>query len=467
MSEYHAPKKFREFDAVLASVCVVMTIEACAPAAKMGNSQFFWWLFLIVAFFLPYGLISAELGTAYQAQGGIYEWVKRAYGMRWGSRAACYNWLNFPVWVSSIVLLFTDILSSAFHINFGRFGTLSVQLMIVCLVSVLSCFHVSDSRWILNLAAALKGALMLLLGGLGIYTAVTRGAGYSIPSPASFLPSFDSEKLSYVTVILFDLVGFEVIATYADDMKKPSVQLPRAIKLSGILIIFFYILAAFGISAAIPSDQLSASTGVIDSFRILLRGKDGILISAVAIAFLYALLANMISWSLGVNSVIRAAAQDGCLPRVLGLESGKTRIPVGAIAMNAIISGAILILGAVVPNADLFWQFFAMNMIILLMSYIMIFPSFLKLRRTDAEHPRPFRVKGGKIRLAFLALMPMALIIFSLIFTIVPFSSRPEELNTKLPLLIGTFSVTAIGEYISWRSLKPGKARTGHMKTKS
>lgn len=64
-----APKKFRLFDAVLASVCIVLTIESAAPAAAVGNSQFFWWIFMLLLFFIPYGLISAELGCAYAGEG--------------------------------------------------------------------------------------------------------------------------------------------------------------------------------------------------------------------------------------------------------------------------------------------------------------------------------------------------------------------------------------------------------------
>lgn len=77
-------KKFRLFDAVLMSVVVIMTVESVAPAAAIGPSQFFWWIFLLIFFFLPYGLVSSELGTAYTGEGGIYDWVKQAFGDRWG-----------------------------------------------------------------------------------------------------------------------------------------------------------------------------------------------------------------------------------------------------------------------------------------------------------------------------------------------------------------------------------------------
>ena len=57
--------QFRLADVILSVICVVFVAEAAAPVASIGNSQYFWWIFMILAFLLPYGLIAAELGTAY------------------------------------------------------------------------------------------------------------------------------------------------------------------------------------------------------------------------------------------------------------------------------------------------------------------------------------------------------------------------------------------------------------------
>ena len=66
-------KKFRLVDAILSVITVVFVAEAAAPAAAIGNSQFFWWIFLIIAFLLPYGLVVSELGTTYDDEGGLYD----------------------------------------------------------------------------------------------------------------------------------------------------------------------------------------------------------------------------------------------------------------------------------------------------------------------------------------------------------------------------------------------------------
>ena len=72
-------KKFNLGSVILSVICVVFVAEAAAPVAAIGNSQFFWWIFMIVLFLIPYGMISSELGTTYQGDGGLYDWVNKAY----------------------------------------------------------------------------------------------------------------------------------------------------------------------------------------------------------------------------------------------------------------------------------------------------------------------------------------------------------------------------------------------------
>ena len=104
-------KKFRLFDVILSVICVIFVAEAAAPVASIGNSQYFWWIFMIIAFLLPYGLITAELGTTFESDGGLYDWVRMGAGKKWGGRVAWYYWINFPLWMASLAVVFPEIIS--------------------------------------------------------------------------------------------------------------------------------------------------------------------------------------------------------------------------------------------------------------------------------------------------------------------------------------------------------------------
>lgn len=445
-------KKFKLFDAVLAAVCVVLVVESAAPAAAIGNSQFFWWAFLLIGFFLPYGMISAELGTTYDDEGGIYDWVRRAFGESWGTRVSWYYYINFPLWMGSLAVLFTDVLFQISGISLSPIVTILLQLIFIWAVVIISSFKISDSKWILNIAAIVKAFIMVAIGLLGIYVALTRGSANAF-TPASFIPSFDANGLSYISIIIFNFLGFEVVTTFASEMKNPGREIPRAIVLGGILIALFYLLSAFGIGVAVPTDELSASGGLIDSFALLLGRDRGFLIVLFGILFLYTLFSNLISWSLGVNYVAKYAAQEGSLPKVFAKED-KNGMPMGANIANGIIASLIVIAAPLIPSQDVFWSFFALNMITLLMSYILMFPAFLKLRRKDPHIERPYKVSGGKLRLAVMTYLPMALLVISVIFSIVPLDGSDAEMSAKIPIIIGTAAAVAVGEILVARSKK-------------
>ncbi|HIZ76420.1 MAG TPA: APC family permease [Firmicutes bacterium] len=441
-------KQFRLFDAVLAAVCVVLVVESAAPAAAIGNSQFFWWALLLVGFFLPYGLISAELGTTYEDEGGIYDWVKRAYGKKWGSRVAWYYYINFPLWMGSLAVLFTDILIQITGWEIPTIWLLVIQLAYIWLVVGVSFFRVSDSKWILNIAAFFKAFLMLVLGGLGIYVALTRGVANEF-TVSSLFPSFDVSSLSFIAVILFNFMGFEVVTTFASEMKNPGREIPKAIIIGGILIAAFYLLAAFGISVAVPVEELSTSDGLIESFGLLIGTTTGPLILLFGLMFLYTIVANPISWSLGVNYVAQYAAKEGSLPKVFRSERKDNQMPLGANIMNGVIASAMVVAAPLIPSEDLFWSFFSLNMITLLLSYVLMFPAFLKLRRIDGDIERPFQINVNGFWLKMMVWVPLILLVVSLIFSAVPLNTTAEELNFKLPILIGTIVAVIIGEIIA------------------
>ena len=443
-------KKFRLFDAVLAAVCIVLVVESAAPAAAIGNSQFFWWIFLLIGFFLPYAMISAELGTAYEDEGGIFDWIKRAFGAKWGSRAAWYYYINFPLWMGSLAVLFTDVIGSVFKLQLGTFSSIVWQLVFIWAVVTVSCFKISDSKWILNIAAIFKAVLMLAIGILGIYASITRGSANDF-SPATFVPGLNIHSLSNISVIIFNFLGFEVVTTFASEMQNPGKEIPRAIILGGIFIAAFYILAAFGISVAVPAKELTASSGLIDSFMLLTGKTGGFLITIFGLMFLYTLAANLISWSLGVNYVACYAAQQGALPSALG-RTDKNDMPIGANITNGIIASLIVLVAPLIPSEDVFWSFFALNMVTLLMSYILMFPAFLKLRRTDPKAKRPIKINGGEGKLKLMTYFPMALLVLSVIFSVVPLDKT--EFSSKLPLIVGTVVAVAIGEVIAAKAVR-------------
>ena len=454
-------KKFRLADVILSVICVVFVAEAAAPVASIGNSQYFWWLFMIVCFLLPYGLIASELGTAYPGDGGLYDWIATAYpGTRWGARAAWYYWINFPLWMASLAVMCPELLGLLFSWQPSPLVSLLIQLAFIWIVTAVACFPVCDSIFILNLSAAIKILLAVGVGVLGIVY-VARNGFVNDMAARTFLPSFDLRSLSYISVILFNFLGFEVVCTYADSMSDPKQQIPRAIVTGGIVIAAIYLFSAFGIGAAVPTRDISPDSGLIDAVSLMAPGSRA-LVALAALLFLVTLLGNMISWSMGVNSTAAYAADRGDMPAPFARRSGPHDMPTGSAFVSGGVATLVCLLGEIIgrvsPDSSLFWSFFALNLVMLLLSYLPVFPAFLKLRQTDPDRPRPFRVPGSAGLLRWMAYVPMALIALSVIFTAIPLSFDPDTLRSFLPITIGSAAAVALGEIlIAGRSARRAK----------
>ena len=444
--------QFRLADVILSVICVVFVAEAAAPVASIGNSQYFWWIFMILAFLLPYGLIAAELGTAYAGDGGLYDWIHAAYpNGKWAARASWYYWINFPLWMASLAVMCPELITFITGRSLGTFGSLVVELLFIWIVTLIACYPVCDSIIILNVSAVIKIVLALLVGGLGVWY-ISRYGFVNDMSARTFLPSFDLNSLSYISVIIFNFLGFEVVCTYANNMSDPKKQIPQSIVTGGIVIAAIYLFSAFGIGAAVDVREISVDSGLIDAVSLILGGSGGVLVGVVALLFLVTLFGNMISWSMGVNSTAAYAAENGDMPAIFARRWAKNDMPIGSALTSGIVASVVCILGIIIellsPDSSLFWSFFALNLVMLLLSYAPVFPAFLRLRVRDPDAERPFRVPGGRGMLRVLAYVPMALILISIFFTAVPLSTDSETLSHYLPITVGSLISIAIGEML-------------------
>lgn len=442
-----AEEKGISFPTIVSTIiCVVFVCEAAAPAAAIGNQQFFWWIFLIITFLIPYGLAVAELGTTYDSEGGIIDWIRDGLGDRWAARAAYYYWVNYPFWTASLATMFPDILRMAFGIKFNLAGSLIVELAFTWIATIMTLSKASDSEWVLNGGAIIKVAIAVTVGCLGIWYASKHGFANDM-SPQTFLPSGNLNALSYISIIIFNFMGFEVICTMTDDMRDPKLEIPRAIITGGAAIAIIYLFSGFGIGAAIPADKIDPDYGML--YAVLTMVGNSALFKVICVAFLITLFANMASWSFGVNSVAAYAAQTGNMPKAFGKMNPKTGMPDTAAIINGVVASLILCIQLVPIEAisnGIFWMLFSLSVVFLLLTYVPMFPAFMNLRKNDPNRKRVYELpfKGGMLKAAMI--VPMVELIAVIITTVVPLSA--DEVSTKMPMLIGLIVLLVIGEVV-------------------
>ena len=223
-------------DMTLFTVSAILLLDTLAASASIGVSSITWWVIMGVAFFIPYGLISAELGTTYPEQGGIYSWVRDAFGTRWGTRATWLYWLNTTLWNASVYILFAAVFARMFFPDLSFGAQLSIAIAMTWLVAIITCLSLHIGKWVPNLCATLKTItfMAIVLGGVAyaLKPGVELANDFSL---SAFVPEWGSST-QYVSTVIYGMLGFELMSSASAEMKNPTRDIPRSILSSGLII---------------------------------------------------------------------------------------------------------------------------------------------------------------------------------------------------------------------------------------
>ncbi len=454
-------------DITLFTVSAMLVVETLTASAAIGPKTIAWWILAIVIFLVPYALITAELATAYPTQGGIYVWVKQALGSRWAARTTYWYWVNVALWMPSVFLLFAGVFFQLFGHHYaawpaGKWPQVLMAIALVWLVVGVGVMRLQVGKWVNNIGAILKVIIILSLGIGGIVLAIRHGAANTI-NGSSFVPSFGITK-EFLPVIVFLLLGFELISSMAGEVKEPAKRIPRAIFTSGAVIAFLYMFATIGILLALSLSKLSLVEGLVETFKAIFgtTGIGNVLVYVLGIAALYTYFTNMTTWTMGANRSAVEAAAEGELPKILAREHPTRHTPVGAFVLTGIISTVVLVVSALFINKQdsLFFAIFAASSVIFLLPYLLMYPAVAILRYKDPDRPRPFKIPGGDRVVVAMAVVTSLVIAGGVLLFLWPeIPHAPKEWSYTGPLLGIVAAALLAGEIILWRMSHPRHPR--------
>jgi len=438
-------KALGQKDIVLFTVSAILLLDTLAAAAAIGASSVFWWIFLGIVFFIPFALICAEMGCSYPEQGGIYAWIRDAYGGRWASRATWGYWVNTAVWIPAIYILFAGIMKQLFFPELTLFWQIGIAITLTWLAVLVNIITLDVGKWVPNIGAVLKVVVFIAI----IFGAIvhTQNHGMANELTISSLTPTWSSGLQYIPAIIYGMLGFELASTGSEEMNNPARDVPRSILISGLIIIVLYTLATIAMLAAIPAGEINLVEGLMDTLYLFFgqseMGKAFAL--TLGVATLYTFFSNGVTWALGCNRAAAEAAIEGELPSFFAIESKTRGTPIGAAIALGVAATILLILYGFMAgsNEDLFWSLFAFSAVIFLLPYLGMLLAFVKMRIVDPDHPRPFAIPGNLLIARICAYI--CFIILSL--SIVLFIYTPGE-GLQMPVLLGAISMIVLGEII-------------------
>ncbi|PSW18103.1 amino acid permease [Photobacterium sanctipauli] len=440
----------------LFSLCAVIVVDTLTASASIGVSSIGWWLVTLVVFVIPYGLITSELGTTYPGDGGIYDWVKKAFGYKWAVRTTWFYWINVGLWMPAVYIMFAGMFAELFFPGLSLFWQIAICIALTWLTIWICNVSVDVGVWVTNIGAILKVTVITVLGVGGFVYAAKNGVANEF-SLSAMMPSLDT-GVAFLPALVFNLMGFELVATMTKEMKDVR-DMPKSIFLAAIITAFLYVFGTVGILMALPMQDIGLVAGIIDTLRKLFgTGPFGqMMVYVIGTMALLTFIGNMVTWTMGASRAAAEAAGEGELPDAVAKMSEKYDTPVGANNITGMLSTVVILAYAVFAQTsdELFWSVFAFSSCIFLLPYLFMFPSYLKLRLADGERERPFRVPGGMGVQWALSIICFLTIVQAVVLFIFPdLLTLSVNWVYSAPVFIGVLLTVGAGEYLLMLAVK-------------
>jgi amino acid transporter len=391
-------------------------------------------------FLVPVSLVAAELASGWP--GGVYNWVKEGISPPMGLLAV---WCEFSQTIFFYPALLGYVGSTLAYVFDQRLASNGAYTAVVIIVLFWGGVLVS-SRGV-SLAARLSssgtligtlipGAILVVLGVIyllqGNKSAAPMSVHHVLP-PWHGLPS-----LVLVVNTFFTYAGVEVNAVHVDELRDPAREYPKSIFLAMGLVLAVFIFPTLAIAWVVPAHQISLTAGVMQAFDSLFSHFGvSFAVPLIAVALAVGALAGMIAWLDGPSEgLLRIGREQGYLPPYFQ-RVNRAGIEVHILAAQGVVITVIAALYAFIPTISrAYWIFTAMATQVYLVMYVLMFIAAVRLRRTQPDHPRGYRVHW----LGLLCLLGGVSSVTALVIGFVP----PSQLGHQNPLLYGLLILAGI-----------------------
>lgn len=426
LSASKGPKKILGvFGLAMINVIAVDSLRSLPAGAEYGLSLIFFYLVVAICFFVPTALVAAELATAWPNTGGVYIWVRAAFGKRLGFLAIWLLWIYNVIWYPTILSFIAATLAYLFDpaLATQKNFMLGIILTTLWIVTGLNCLGLRVANWF-NVLGALVGtlipmAIITLLGIMWLYAGKPTQIHFTF---SALLPtSYDFNNLSFLTVVIFGLIGLEMSAIHAGDVRNPQRDYPRALLLSTVLILGSLMLASLAIAIVVPPHQLSVLSGLTDAFVIFFKSHHLDAFIPVIIGLIVLGSACGVSaWIIGPTRGLLVAAKESDISGIL-VKLNKRDMPSTLLVVQGIIVTLLCSVFVLMPTvSSAYWLLSVMTSQIAMLFYLFLFTAALRLRYKESHVPRSYRIPGGNTGMWIVTGLGMTSCVFTFILCFIP-----------------------------------------------
>jgi len=429
------------FTLAMINVAAIDSIRNLPIIAEYGVSLIFFLLMAAIGFLLPTSLVSAELASGWSKEGGIYTWVKAAFGKDAGFLASWLQWSHNLPWYPAVLSFIAVTLAFAFFPDLAD----DKLYLLPIVFSVLWIFTYINSKGIeasskISEFCVIVGTIVpsILLIGMAIFWVVT-GEQMQIDFVRDdFLPKFELGHLVFFSGMILGFAGIEMSASHIMDVKNPQKNYPRAILLSSFIILLIMILGSLAIAIVVPNHRLDIVGGIVQAFEAFLTPFGlGWMVPIISIFVVVGSIGMVSTWIVGPVRSLHVVAIKNDLPDWFQ-KLNKNNMPINLLIMQAVIASLTSVAFVLMPNvSSAFWVLSVLAAQLYVLMYMMMFVSAIKLRYSHAHIERMYRIPFGNVGMWVVSLVGISCCLFVFFIGFLP----PNHLETGHIFLYVAFLV--------------------------
>lgn len=469
------------FAMAMMTSAAIMSLRGLPMIAKEEFTLFFYIGFATIMFLIPAALVAAELGGMFgEQEGGVYTWVKEAFGKRFGFVAIWLQWVQNVVWYPTPLAFAAA--TFAYIIGATNLASNGIYTGVFCIV-----FY-----WLATWLSARGSSLITRVTSYGFVTGSILPAfilvGLAIAwwlqgHPLGFanLPASQSSidavvnhhtnpllfphikslgDIAFLAGVILLFAGVEVHAVHANRMSRPQIQYPLALLVTSIIVFVIFTLGAFSLAAIMPYNSINLESGLIQTFDTALsQFRMSWFLPIAGILIMFGALASVTSWIVGPSRGLLQTAKDGLLPEAMA-RTNQHGVQINILLIQGGIVTLLSLIYFVFKNVSVaFFLIGAMTITLYLIMYVLMYAAGIRLRYTHPDMPRKFRVPGGIVGMWFLCLLGLSGVIFSFMVAFFPPSQLPVGNPSMYVILVtgGTIIFSSIPFFIKGSKAKVKK----------
>jgi amino acid transporter len=438
------------FTLAMMNTAIVVGLEGLSEVGSFGLELVTYYALFTLCFFVPVGLVAAELGAGWPHEGGVYLWVKEALGQRAALVAVWCQWIQILVWYPTVLAVCAVSLAYAVHPALGQspIFVVGVSLAVFWLATLVNFRGLHSTgvltTWLLYLGTIVPVLVAIGLAGWwllsGRTSAIELGFDALVPQVHSV-----GQFVGILAVFSF-LSGLEANAVHFKRVHNPQKSIPRALLLSSVLVLLISVLGALSVAVMVPVAEIDLAAGTLQVFSKVLDPIGwGVIVPVIAVLALLGMIGHIMVWIIGPTESIRVAAGDGLIPPFMQRLT-KQGAPRNVMLVQGVVVSAVCMLMLLDNLNAIFYILTIVSAQIYLVMYVLMFISAIVLRKTHPHVERAFRIPGGKVGIWIIAGGAALCCLAGIGFMFIPPDSEAMQLNTTwFTPLIGAAFVLVLG----------------------